>query len=112
LKDWWSGHVVVRGAQDGPPGDSWRERHGFLDASWWEGSNQAEQLGFIEGIVTCHNAEEKHEAALKHLPAWYATQVTNWYDQPGDEETVAQRRATKIREVLTRLQAPTPGGTR
>lgn len=112
LKDLWNGHVMVRAAQPARPGDGWRERHGFLDAAWWKGSNPAEKLGFIEGYVTCHNAEERREAALKHLPSWYVAQVSDWYDQPADEDVMAQRRATKIRDVLTRLPASGNIGTR
>lgn len=112
LKDVWSGHIEIRGSLPARVGEGWRERHGFLDGGWWKGSNPAEQLGFIEGYIACHNAEETRQPALRHLPNWYAPQVTHWYDQPGDEEIVAQRRAMKIHEVLTRVDTPASSGTR
>jgi hypothetical protein len=112
LKDIWSGHIAVRGSQPARVGEGWHERHGFLDGGWWRGSNPAEQLGFIEGYVTCHNSEDSHEPLLRQLPSWYAAQVTHWYDQPADEETVAQRRATRIHDVLPRLELPAAKGTR
>jgi hypothetical protein len=112
LKDVWSGHIEPRNSQPPRAGEGWHERHGFLDGGWWTGSNHAEQLGFIEGYVTCHNTEEVKQALLRQSPAWYAAQVSSWYDEQGDEETVAQRRATKIHEVLPRLEPPSASGTR
>jgi hypothetical protein len=108
----WSGHIVVRGSKPAREGEGWRERHGFLDGGWWKGSNPSEQLGFVEGYVACHNAEERKQPPLRHLPSLYVSQVSSWYDQAGDEDAVAQRRATKIQEVLTRLDMPAVAGKR
>jgi hypothetical protein len=112
LQDVWSGHINVRGSKPAREGEGWRERHGFLDGGWWKGSNPSEQLGFVEGYVTCHNAEQKHQPPLRHLPSMYVSQVSYWYDQPGDDDAVAQRRATKIQEVLTRIEMPAVAGKR
>lgn len=112
LRDVWGGHIALRDATPTHAGLGWRERHGFLDGFWWQGSNGAEELGFIEGYVTCHNSEETHEAPMREPAGAYVTQVARWYDQPGDPAAVAQRRATKISEVMTRLRAPAQNATR
>jgi hypothetical protein len=102
----------MQGAQPARAGEGWYERHGFLDGGWWKESNPAEQASFVEGYMTCHNSLQKREAPLRGSATSYTVQVTRWYDQPGDEETVAQRRATKIHDVLNRLQTPNEGGSR
>lgn len=44
----------------GPPravpkgGETWNEAHGYYDGTWWRGGDVREQLGFIEGYLSCH----------------------------------------------------------
>jgi hypothetical protein len=112
LRDVWGGHIPLRDATPTHPGLGWRERHGFLDGFWWQGSDPAEQLGFVEGYVTCHNNEEIHDLPLREPISAYVSQLGSWYDRPGEPAAVSQRRAVKISEVMTRLQASAENSTR
>jgi hypothetical protein len=105
LRDVWSGHLEVRDPRQSRPGDGWSERHGFLDGGWWASSTSAEQRGFIAGFQTCHNTEQQKEAPLRDSVSTYMAEVNRWYQEPGDDQTVAQRRATKVSEVLRRLNS-------
>jgi hypothetical protein len=103
LRDVWSGHIEVREPRQSRPGDGWRERHGFLDGGWWSSSTSAEQRGFVAGFQTCHNTEQLKEPSLRETVSTYVGQLNRWYQEPGDDQVVAQRRATKVSEVLRRL---------
>lgn len=103
LKDIWSGHIPVTGAEKAQPGQGWRVRHGFFDGGWWKGSNAAERLGFIEGYTTCVNSGKNKAAHLQLSPSAYVQWVDLWYAGGGDQEVAAQRQGVKISDVLLRV---------
>jgi hypothetical protein len=103
LKDIWSGHIPVRGAEKAQPGEGWRARHGFFDGGWWKGSNAAERLGFIEGYTTCVNSAKNKAAHLQLPPSAYVQWVDLWYAGGGDGEVSAQRQGVKVTDVLLRV---------
>ena len=111
LKEIWSGHIPVRGAEKAQLGEGWRDRHGFFDGAWWKGSNPAERLGFIEGYITCINEAKKKSTALQLEPEQYVQWVDHWYAITGDDEVTAQRQAVKVADVLVRVgNHPSSGG--
>jgi hypothetical protein len=103
LKDIWSGHIPVPEAKRAAAGEGWRERHGYFDGLWWKGSSPTEQLGFVEGYITCHNTEHRKEQPLRLPAASYVQSITAWYAMPGDESLAAQHRAEKVGDVLLRF---------
>ncbi len=36
-------------------GETWTEKHGFLDGVYWNGSKDEERIGFITGEIACFN---------------------------------------------------------
>jgi len=38
-------------------GEEWKEAHAYYDGLWWRGSSAAEQLGYIEGYLSCYSNE-------------------------------------------------------
>ena len=110
LKDMWSGHYKMTGAERAQPGQGWRDRHGFFDGGWWKGSNSTERLGFVEGYTSCINSGKNKQASLQLAPQQYVRWVDRWYAGGGDAETESQRQAVKIRDVLMRVgNQPTAG---
>lgn len=103
LKDIWSGHISVPEAKRAAAGEGWRERHGYFDGLWWKGSSPTEQLGFVEGYITCHNTEHRKAQPLRLPAASYVQSITAWYAMPGDESLAAQHRAEKVGDVLLRF---------
>jgi len=103
LKDIWSGHISVPEAKRAAVGQGWRERHGYFDGLWWKGSSPTEQLGFVEGYITCHNTEHRKAQPLRLPAASYVQSITAWYAMPGDESLAAQHRAEKVGDVLLRF---------
>jgi hypothetical protein len=110
LKEIWSGHIAVRGAEKAQAGQGWRARHGFFDGGWWKGSNAAERLGFVEGYITCVNNGKNKAAHLQLSPSAYVQWVDVWYAGNGDQEVSAERQGVKVDDVLLRVgNAPIPG---
>lgn len=107
LKDVWTGHITVHDSTRPAPGAGWRERHGFFDGTWWKGSSSAEQLGFVEGYVACHNSESRKPKLLTLEPDKYVEMLSAWYSSDGDDSVAAQHRAEKIADVFQRLNATT-----
>jgi hypothetical protein len=110
LKDIWAGHVPVHESKHASPGEGWRERHGYFDGTWWKGSNNTEQLGFVEGYIACHG-EQRKAKPLQLEPEKYAERLSAWYTPGGDESVAAQHQAEKIADVLSRFSGP-PGSAR
>lgn len=106
LKDVWAGHISVHDATRPALGEGWRERHGYFDGTWWKGSNNAEQLGFVEGYIACHNSEIRNAKPLPLEPEKYVEMLSAWY-APGNETVAAQHQAEKIADVFQRFIAPT-----
>jgi len=105
LKDVWAGHIPVHNAMRPAPGEGWRERHGYFDGTWWKGSSNAEQLGFVEGYMSCHNSELRNAKPLSLEPDKYVEMLSTWY-APSDETAAAQHQAEKIADVFQRLNSP------
>jgi hypothetical protein len=106
LKDIWAGHTPVHEARHAAPGEGWRERHGYFDGTWWKGSNNTEQLGFVEGYTACRNREQRKVKPLQLEAARYVELLTAWYTPGGDESVAAQHQAEKIADVLLRFSGP------
>jgi len=111
LKDIWAGHISVHEAKRAAPGEGWRERHGYFDGLWWKGSSSAEQLGFVEGYVACHNREQRKAKPLQLEPARYVEILGAWY-APSNESVAAQHQAEKIADVLLRFGGRTAAAFR
>jgi hypothetical protein len=111
LKDVWDGHISVHNASHAAPGEGWRERHGYFDGTWWKGSNNAEQLGFVEGYVACHNSELRNAKPLPLDSEKYVEMLSDWY-APSDETVAAQHQAEKISDVFQRFLSPTRSARR
>jgi len=105
LKDIWAGHISVHNATRPAPGEGWRERHGYFDGTWWKGSNNTEQLGFVEGYVACHNSELRNAKPLPLEAEKYVEMLSAWYT-PTDETAAAQHQAEKIADVFVRFNSP------
>jgi hypothetical protein len=111
LKDIWAGHIPVYEAKRAAPGEGWRARHGYFDGLWWKGSSSAEQLGFVEGYVACHNREQRKAKPLQLEPPRYVELLSAWY-APSDESVAAQHQAEKIADVLLRFGERTAAASR
>lgn len=111
LKDVWDGHVSVHTARHPLRGEGWRERHEYFDGTWWKGSNAAEQLGFVEGYVACHNSETRNPKLLTLEPDKYVEMLSAWY-AAADETVAAQHQAEKMSDVFQRFLSPTRSARR
>jgi hypothetical protein len=73
-------------------GEEWKERHGYYDGLWWRGSSPSEQLGYIEGYLSCYSTEVTTSARRfsKAFPEY--VKLLNTYMKEhlhSDEEKVA-----------------------
>ena len=95
-----------------PPsgGEVWNERHGHFDGNYWRQAFAAggtqEQLGFVEGYVTCSNHRPTaQDSTFSATPADYVRRINQWYEfdtTTGDMNSA--RESAKIADVLLRFR--------
>ena len=82
-----------------PNAEEWREPHGYYDGLWWKQSEPKEQIGYLEGYVSCYSNDVRspHAQFSKH-PEEYQELITQYYGHPENSED------TKIALVLYRFR--------
>jgi len=73
-------------------GEEWKENHGYYDGLWWRGASAPEQLGFVEGYLSCYSTEMPGAPATFSKAANEYVRLMNSYMQEhvhSDEEKVA-----------------------
>lgn len=73
-------------------GEEWKERHGYYDGLWWRGSSPLEQLGYVEGYLSCDSTEVSNPARIFSKSARAYVRLLNTYMKDhlhSDEEKVA-----------------------
>jgi hypothetical protein len=73
-------------------GEEWKELHGYYDGLWWRGSSPTEQLGYVEGYLSCYSTELAGRAETFSKSAHEYVGLLNAYMKAhlhSDEEKVA-----------------------
>ncbi len=73
-------------------GEEWKEPHGYYDGLWWRGSSASEQLGYIEGYLSCYASEIASPPATFSKSAHEYVALMNAYVKghaKSDDEKVA-----------------------
>jgi hypothetical protein len=91
-------------------GERWSERHGFFDGLYWTQidaiGGQEEQLGFVEGYLSCHAERSRNRGAVfSKTPTEYRTLISQWYrfdERTGEMD--AKRYDAKIADVLFKVR--------
>ena len=88
-------------------GEPIKGRHGYYDGLYWmqisaDAGPQLEQIGFVEGYLTCHALlDHNWGGAFSKAAAEYVRLITQWYGFNRDTDAVNARRQPKaIAEVL------------
>jgi hypothetical protein len=91
-------------------GEHWDEEHGFYDGQYWAQAfavgGTDEQLGFVEGYLTCnHSLAHDHAGVFSKTPAAYRMLISQWYAFDSQTGDIDRTRATeKIPDVLRRFR--------
>jgi hypothetical protein len=94
-------------ATDGEPV---KGQHGFYDGTYWKQisalGGKAEQLGFVEGYLWCHEHLSRNKGGVfSKAPSEYVALITRWYRfVEGTGDIDAKREPTKIAEVLFKFR--------
>jgi hypothetical protein len=73
-------------------GEDWKESHGYYDGLWWRGASAPEQLGFVEGYLSCYSTEMPSASGIFSKSAPDYVRLMNSYMQGhahSDEEKLA-----------------------
>ncbi len=73
-------------------GEKWTEPHGYYDGLWWRGGSPEEQLGYVEGYLSCYSSEVLSSGAVfSKTAAQYRALVNKFLDghSKSDDEKVA-----------------------
>jgi hypothetical protein len=91
-------------------GEPIKGRHGFYDGTYWKQigalGGKAEQLGFVEGYLWCHeNLSGNKGGVFSKSPAEYAALITHWYGFVEDTSDInAKREPAKVADVFFKFR--------
>ena len=80
-------------------GEDWKESHGYYDGLWWRGASPPEQLGFVEGYLSCYSTEMPSASGMFSKSAPDYVRLMNSYMKGhahSDEE--------KLADILSRFR--------
>lgn len=71
-------------------GEVWSKPHGYWDGLWWKDAgypNTLEQLGYVEGFLTCYQGEgHRRKGIFSKSPAVYVSLISDWYKRTRKED--------------------------
>ncbi len=62
-------------------GEVWNEPHGYYDGQWWKESEPKEQIGYLEGYLSCYSHDVRRpRARFSKRAAEYQELIIQYYD--------------------------------